>query len=359
MRRSGFSSLLALLFIFASDCARSTAAATDETPDFKEVYDLIRAHAAGVNEADLNRAALQGLLAALGPKVSLATNNPPATGPAATLLVNKASLFEDGIAYLRIGRVAEGLAREVELAAQRLSATNQLKGLVLDLRYATGSDYAATVATADLFVAKARPLLNWGNGLMSAQEKTNAIQLPVAILVNRETAGAAEALAAVLRATGAGLILGGRTAGQALITKGFPLKTGGELRIATTPVTLGNGAVLSTEGVKPDIDVAVSADDERSYYADAFYTVRKTNLTASVTGSLTNQPGGTNGPRRIRFNEAELVREHREGLERDPVAVEPARPRSPEPEIPMVSDPALARALDLLKGLAVVRQSRS
>ena len=32
--------------------------------------------------------------------------------------------------------------------------------------------------------------------------------------------------------------------------------------------------------------------------------------------------------------------------------------RVPEPEIPVVSDPALARALDLLKGLAVVRQTR-
>jgi hypothetical protein len=59
----------------------------------------------------------------------------------------------------------------------------------------------------------------------------------------------------------------------------------------------------------------------------------------------------------MRFNEAELVREHREGRDRD--TGETPRARAPEPERPVVSDPALARALDLLRGLAVVRQSKS
>ena len=64
---------------------------------------------------------------------------------------------------------------------------------------------------------------------------------------------------------------------------------------------------------------------------------------------MTNQAGGTNRVvRRPRFNEAELVRERREGIsEADVTAL-----REREPEKPVVSDPALARALDLLKGLA-------
>ena len=71
---------------------------------------------------------------------------------------------------------------------------------------------------------------------------------------------------------------------------------------------------------------------------------------------MTNQASGTNrAVRRPRFNEAELVRERREGIsEADMTAL-----GSREPEKPMVTDPALARALDLLKGLALVRQSHS
>ena len=71
--------------------------------------------------------------------------------------------------------------------------------------------------------------MNWGNGMVRSKEKSDAIALPVAVLVNRQTAGAAEALAAVLRETGAGLILGGKTAGQAMVAQEFPLKNGDRL----------------------------------------------------------------------------------------------------------------------------------
>ena len=49
-------------------------AEADGAPDFKEVYESIRAHVAGLSEAELNRAAVQGLVSALGPKVTLVTN---------------------------------------------------------------------------------------------------------------------------------------------------------------------------------------------------------------------------------------------------------------------------------------------
>jgi len=190
-----------------------------------------------------------------------------------------------------------------------------------------------------------------------SKEKTDALTVPVAILVNHQTAGAAEALAALLRETGTGLILGSLTAGQAMIAQDFPLKNGERLRIATSPIQVGEGAPLSAEGVNPDIAVRVAPDDERIYYSDAFRSLHSTNqLFASPGISFTNQLSSTNRARRTRFNEAELVRERREG---PPLDTDLSPPRETEPEKPVVRDPALARALDLLKGLAVVRQSRS
>src|SRR5215831_12041937 len=69
------------------------------TPDFKEVYDLIRAHLVDTSEADLNRAAVQGLLTSLGGRVSLVGASGP-TSAADSLLVNKTSLFDGPIAYV-------------------------------------------------------------------------------------------------------------------------------------------------------------------------------------------------------------------------------------------------------------------
>ena len=110
-----------------------------------------------------------------------------------------------------------------------------------------------------------------GGAVPSApREKTDAIRPPVAVLVNGETACAAEALAAVFRETGAGLIVGGKTAGQAMLAQEYPLKNGQRLRIATTPIKVGEATLMSAQGVKPDLAVEVSRDAERAYLADPF-----------------------------------------------------------------------------------------
>jgi hypothetical protein len=333
-----------------------TAKAQDAAgPDFKEVYDLLRAHLAGMSEAQLNQAAVRALIASLSPRVALVTNGAAARAGTSTLLVSRSSTFDGDIGYVRIERVGDGLAGAVREACGKLAATNKLTGMILDLRYAAGDDYASAAATAELFLKKAQPLLNWGNGIVRSKENNDALSMPVAVLVNRQTAGAAEALAAVLRQTGAGLILGGTTAGQAMIAEEFPLKNGERLRIATAPIQLGDGSTLSGQGLKPDIAVEVSAADERAYYADAYRAPNRAEMLVAGTPGLTNAASGTNRTaRRARFNEAELVRERREGIsEADVTAL-----REREPEKPLVNDPALARAVDLLRGLALVRQSR-
>jgi C-terminal processing protease CtpA/Prc len=173
-------------------------------------------------------------------------------------------------------------------------------------------------------------------------------------LVNRETTGAAEALAAVLREIGAGLILGGRTAGGAMVGQEFPLKNGQKVRIATSPVKLGDGSALSVTGLKPDIEVAVNVDDERAYFADAYAQPRTNATSVLVVGP---SEGSSRASRRPRISEADLVRERREGTNINTDDFTAARDR--EPEKPLIRDPALARAVDLLKGLAVVRRARS
>jgi C-terminal processing protease CtpA/Prc len=357
MRRIGIISLVGGLLAVIGAQPNVRAEAKTDALDFKEVYDSIREHLAGTTDAELNRAAVKGLLTTLSPKVSLVESTDATNSGSPGPLLGKSSLYDGNIAYLRISRVEDGLAKAVRDGLEKLGTTNKLKGVVFDLRFAGGDNYAVAAAVGDLFAKKEQPLLDWGNGVVRSKRKSDPIDLPVAVVVNRETSGAAEALAALFRETGSGLILGARTAGQAMITQDFPLKNGERLRIATAPVRLGDGSALAATGVKPDIAVEVSAEDERTYYADAFSSASKPDLLADTTLSLTNPPTGTNrNSRRARFNEAELVRERREGIGLD---ADPSNRPEAEAERPVVRDPALARALDLLKGLAVVRQSRS
>jgi C-terminal processing protease CtpA/Prc len=352
MTKFGILRLLAgLIGIF--EAAPRLQAETGQPVDFKEVYDLIREHGGGMTEADLNRAAAKGLLQELGPRVTLVTNNQSDARVSVPPVV-KSNLFEGDIAYIRIARVEPGLAQAVRSACQQVKGSNKLSGVVLDLRYSDGEDYQAAADTVDVFLRKEQPLLNWGNGTVQSKSKNDAISVPVAALVNRFTAGAAEALAAAVRHTGVGLILGARTAGQAMVSKEYPLKTGQTLRIATARIEVGDSTTLSPDGVKPDIDVRVASEDERTYYADAFRVIPRQQF-AQNSLSSTNQAATTNRVPRRRFNEAELVRERKEGASLD---LDSGDAES-DPDKPVVHDPTLARALDLLKGLAVVRGSAS
>ena len=330
------------------------AEAQQSTPDFKEVYDLIRAHLPDTSDTDLNRAAVQGLLSSLGGKVSLTGDSDNAAATDA-LLVNKTSLFDGPVAYVRVTRVAEGLDKAVREAWDGLAKTNQLAGFIMDLRYAGGTDYAAAVATAELFIKKEQPLLDWGQGMVRSKDKPELKIIPLAVLANQQTAAASEALGAILREAGAALILGSRTAGHAMISQEYPLKDGQRLRIATTPIQLGDGSSLSSEGLKPDISVDVSPSDERAYYADAFKELSRTGPGPGAVAS-TSSGASTNRVRRPRFNEAELVRERRDGSLSDG---DQSGAGSGDADKPVVRDPVLARALDFLKGLNVIRQTRS
>ena len=324
--------------------------AAEDAPDFKEVYDLLRANAGSVKERELNRAAVDGLLVKLNARAWLIDPSKTSAPDTNIAPISSSALFDESYGYVRVARVDSRLSEQFSAALEKLSATNKLKGLVIDLRYANGNDYNAAALVADHFLGSEQPLLDWGNGSAKSTDKTNAFRQPVAILVNQFTAGGAEALAAVLRQKDVGLLIGTNTAGQASITKDFSLKNGEVLRIAVAPIKFGAGEVI--EQLKPDIQVDVNPDDERVYFTDAYKSLRpgsggsSTNI-ASL--SVTNKP-------RKRLNEAELVRMLREGENPDD---EPAKPARFEPAKPMITDPALARAIDLLKALAVVRHTRS
>src|SRR6266568_7720019 len=164
-----FGTVVAVIYLLRLMAPGSLCADTPRpTPDFKQVYDLIQQHLAGANEPELNRIAVQSLVSALAPKVSI--GGAPEQDEKGLVLITKASLFDGPIAYLRVGRVETGLDKAVRDAWHQTGSTNKLSGLVLDLRFTQGMDYAAAVATAQLFIKKEQPLLDWGKGMVHSKD---------------------------------------------------------------------------------------------------------------------------------------------------------------------------------------------
>ncbi len=137
---------------------------------------------------------------------------------------------------------------------------------------------------------------------------------PLVILVNSRTRGAAAALAAQLRATVAAIVIG-----------------------STNPPGI----------ISPDIAVAVSMDDEKKFQEDPYF-----KAAARPSRAL---PGTNNLLAFVdHTSEAELVRKRIKDGDEDG---EITTPRA-EPSQPVIADPALARAVDLLKALAVLHKAR-
>jgi hypothetical protein len=321
-----------------------TVTASGAPADFREIYSLAASNLVGVTKAQLDAAAVKGLLTEFAGRLSLGEAPDTATNNAEKPLA-RSTVYENSFVYFRIGKVAGDLSAELRQAWQALTETNKdkIKGVVLDLRFADGQDYAAAGAAADCFLTVGEPLLEWPGGSANSTKKDEAISVPVALLVNGRTAGAAEALAAVLRATDRALTIGGKTAGQASVFKEFTLANGQKLRVATAEIRLAGGPSLA-EPLTPDIPVDSTLADDQGHVADPYKDLHAdTNATAAV-----KHPGR-------RFNEAELVREQRAGLnpgEDVPNSLPPA------PTPPLLADPALARALDLLKGLSALGNGR-
>ena len=345
MMRNSVATITGACLVTAFVTVTASAVPADITPDFNELRALIQTNLPGVTGADIERKATEGLLQGFRGKVQLVESND--TVAATTNLITRSAVFDGGIAYLRVDRVDNHLSVALKQSCSALSKTNKtINGLVLDLRFADGNNYAAAAAAADLFMPYKRDLLDWGQGMVQSVAKTNAVLWPIVALVNGETTGASEALAVLLRESNNALILGGRTIGAAMTTKEFTLANGQRVRVATGPIKLGNGANFPATGLEPDIAVTVSPAEEKMYWNDPFGATVLTNMTSGITNRST---------RRARTNEADLVRARKEGVELDDQFV---RQRETEPEVPVIRDPALGRAVDLLKGLAVVRRER-
>lgn len=334
-----------LLAALSGPAVAATAGPQTPLPPFQEVYDQLQMNLPGVSKADLDRAALEGLVEKLRGRLQVPGLNSGLSSNSAAIV--RSRVFEGQFAYLRVGVVGPELPARLSDSLRSLGTNAPVRGLVLDLRNASGGDYAGAAATADRFLAVEQSLLQWPGGEARSSIKTNSIGIPVTALVNGDTREAAEALAGLLRDCRIGLVLGSETAGRARAFKELKFSGGQSVFVADQPVKLGSGLLMDGP-LLPDIAVPVSKEFESLWMEDPY---RRLGVAAPPRS-------------RRRVNEADLVRMQREGVQMDdevdllaPTTPGPI-PRASEPEKLVVQDPALARALDLLRAIQIVKPRR-
>lgn len=353
--RAGFAIILSILSVSLG--WQGHAQNSSKPSKLEELLAVLRTNLPNLSEEQLNAAAVNGLVEQLAGQV-IVDGSPASTEPKGAAL-KQSNLFDGAYGYVRVSRVTEKLTDEFSVIYMQWKSSNSINGLIIDLRFAGGTDYAAAAKMAGMFQTEERPLLDFGEGMIRSQSRADAFTGPVVVLVNQSTQGAAEALAAILRQTETALLIGSPTSASARLYKEFTLSSGQKIKIATTQIKLGDGKPLPSRSITPDINVAVTKENEKAWFEDAYRFVPQpglTNLAASAPSNTNSSATATNRqPRRL--NEAELVRLLKEGRNPDFDTTDADRPEK-ESGKPVIRDPALARALDLLKGLAVVQHQK-
>jgi hypothetical protein len=198
-------------------------------------------------------------------------------------------VLENNVGYLHIAKTDKDLVDAIPAALVRLEATNTIAGIVVDLRFAGGND------TGDL---------------PAIEHLLEQTKLPLAILINGQTADASAKLAEDLREENTGLVFGS-----------------------------------AADNFQPDISVQANADDQKEFINDP-YAVPQGASAADSTNLLTLVDID-------HTTEADLVREKIKDGEQDDTdhAFTPLKP--------FIHDPVLARAVDFIKGVAALHLTTS
>jgi carboxyl-terminal processing protease len=156
----------------------------------------------------------------------------------------------DRVRVIRIASFSAGVARQVRQLAFGAPA------VVLDLRGDPGGLLQEAVATADVFLPSG-VIVSWSGAHATRQvvqaNGTATAAMPVAVLVDRRTASAAEILAAALQDHHRGVVVGTRTFGKASIQVVVPLASGGALKLTAATYRTPAGHDLHGRGVVPDV----------------------------------------------------------------------------------------------------------
>ena len=181
-------------------------------------------------------------------------------------------MLEDGIGYVKVDALTKGKAQEIAAKIKSLERSGAKK-LVLDLRNTSDGEESEGVATANLFLNHGT--ITYLQGQKFPREAFNAdaakavTSLPVAVLVNKGTAGAAEIVAAALLENARADVVGDKTFGDGSVQKTIDLPDGGALILSVAKYYSPSGKAIQETAVTPNVLVADETDNVISEDEDA------------------------------------------------------------------------------------------
>lgn len=181
------------------------------------------------------------------------------------------------------------------------------KGLILDLRNNPGGGLNATVEVADMFLDGGPVLTSVdreGNRTEYDAESGVDLDLPLVVLVNKNSASGSEVLAGALQDRGRAKIIGQQTFGKGSVNHLRQLSNGGALYVTIARWLTPNGTLIEGVGLTPDIKLDPTKEEIQGLPGPQMFTaidllrstIDGTPFTPPVTPAATPTPVPTTAP---------------------------------------------------------------
>jgi carboxyl-terminal processing protease len=227
----------------------------------------------GKSSRDMSLAEIRNVLAGQpGSNVTVAVVRARRAEPQKTVITRELvnipavadKMVEDGIGYVQVDAFNKGKSQELANKIKSLQKSGAKK-LILDLRNCAEGDEDEGIATANLFLNHGT--ITYLQGQKYPREAFNAeaskaiTNLPLAVLVNKGTAGPAEVIAAAILENARGDVVGDKTFGDGSIQKTLELPDGSALILSVAKYYTPGGKAIQDSAVTPNILVADVDDD--------------------------------------------------------------------------------------------------
>lgn len=176
----------------------------------------------------------------------------------AEITVNRAEsrMIGDNIGYIQLHEFS-GNGQELTLQAFRTLKKQGAKGFVLDLRDNPGGALDQAQALADELVPKG-PTVNFrdnkGNKT-SLNSDAKALDMPLVLLINENSASASELLAGCVKDYEVGTLVGTNTFGKGIVQSLMSINGASALKITTQQFFTPNGHTIHGVGIAPDVEI--------------------------------------------------------------------------------------------------------
>ncbi|MFZ5829344.1 MAG: S41 family peptidase [Planctomycetota bacterium] len=194
-----------------------------------------------------------------------------------------------GVAYLRLTCFQKTTCRDLDAALWRLHGEG-MRSLIIDLRGNPGGLLLSSVEAADMFLERGTIVSTRGRNTQEdfvySARSEGTWRVPLVVLIDQESASAAEIFAGAIRDHDRGSVVGVRSFGKGSVQGIFPLDIGtAGVRLTTAKFYSPLGRPYSHVGVDPNVQVHTAARP-----TDGELRAPEDNMLAAAVETARHQP---------------------------------------------------------------------